>query len=189
MPDTICLSKSISGSGMPMALTLLRPQYDVWRPGDHNGTFRGYNPAFVTAARALETFWAGTSLPERTAALGARIRTALTSSAQRCGLPAPRGRGLVWGLPVSHPSGAREVCDAPYREGLLLETAGPNDEASAPRTRAARAGPVLHCVPPDEPGQRRPLRTPQGLEAPDRDRPPTPHLGMGMMAGPARSGP
>ncbi|GGW09141.1 hypothetical protein GCM10010264_38070 [Streptomyces globisporus] len=28
VPDIICLSKAISGSGMPMALTLLRPQYD-----------------------------------------------------------------------------------------------------------------------------------------------------------------
>ncbi|MEU5137552.1 aspartate aminotransferase family protein [Streptomyces californicus] len=128
VPDIICLSKSISGYGMPMALTLLRPQYDVWRPGEHNGTFRGYNPAFVTAARALETFWEGASLPERTAALGERIRTTLTSSAQRCGLPAPRGRGLAWGLPVNHPGGAREVCDAAYRAGLLLETAGPNDD-------------------------------------------------------------
>ncbi|PVC80763.1 hypothetical protein DBP19_35275 [Streptomyces sp. CS090A] len=45
-----------------------------------------------------------------------------------CGLPAPRGRGLAWGLPVNHPGGAREVCDAAYRAGLLLETAGPNDD-------------------------------------------------------------
>lgn len=55
VPDIICLSKSISGYGTPMALTLMRPEYDVWRPGEHNGTFRGYNPAFVTAARALES--------------------------------------------------------------------------------------------------------------------------------------
>lgn len=37
-----------------MALTLLRPEYDVGKPGEHNGTFRGHNPAFVTAARTLE---------------------------------------------------------------------------------------------------------------------------------------
>ncbi|MFE1265684.1 aminotransferase class III-fold pyridoxal phosphate-dependent enzyme [Streptomyces albogriseolus] len=57
VPDLVCLSKSISGYGMPMALTLLRPEYDVWKPGEHDGTFRGYNPAFVTAARTLELFW------------------------------------------------------------------------------------------------------------------------------------
>ncbi|BAC67955.1 hypothetical protein SAVERM_246 [Streptomyces avermitilis MA-4680 = NBRC 14893] len=54
VPDIVCLSKSISGYGMPMALTLLRPEYDVWKPGEHNGAFRGYNPAFLTGARALE---------------------------------------------------------------------------------------------------------------------------------------
>src|SRR5262249_13019246 len=48
-PDIVCLSKSISGYGLPMALTLFRGDLDVWEPGEHNGTFRGYNPAFVTA--------------------------------------------------------------------------------------------------------------------------------------------
>ncbi|MFD3721812.1 hypothetical protein [Streptomyces sp. NPDC058674] len=47
-----------------MALTLLRPEYDAGKPGGHNGTFPGYNPAFATAARALESFWSD-SWPER----------------------------------------------------------------------------------------------------------------------------
>src|SRR5699024_1963172 len=41
-PDTICLSKSISGYGLPLALTLLRPELDVFEPGEHNCTFRGF---------------------------------------------------------------------------------------------------------------------------------------------------
>lgn len=53
-PDIVTLSKSISGSGLPLALTLFGPKLDVWLPGEHNGTFRGNNPAFVTAAVALE---------------------------------------------------------------------------------------------------------------------------------------
>jgi diaminobutyrate-2-oxoglutarate transaminase len=32
----------------------MRPDLDVWSPGEHNGTFRGHNPAFVTATAALE---------------------------------------------------------------------------------------------------------------------------------------
>ena len=52
-PDIICLSKSISGSGLPMSLTLIRPDLDIWSPGEHNGTFRGNNEAFVTATEAL----------------------------------------------------------------------------------------------------------------------------------------
>lgn len=127
-PDIIWLSKSISGYGMPMALTLMRPEYDVWQPGEHNGTFRGYNPAFVTAARALEVFWSDHALQSRTVTLGERVRRSLTGTADRHGLPTPRGRGLAWGLPLERPAAARAVCDAAYRAGLLLETAGPRDE-------------------------------------------------------------
>ncbi|QIJ60680.1 aspartate aminotransferase family protein [Streptomyces sp. JB150] len=130
VPDIVCLSKSISGYGTPMALTLMRPEYDVWKPGEHNGTFRGYNPAFVTGARALELFWSDRALENRATALGERVRRALTETARRHGLAAPRGRGLAWGLPFDRPGAAREVCDAAYRGGLLLETAGPHDEVA-----------------------------------------------------------
>lgn len=54
VPDIVCLSKSLSGYGLPFAVTLIRPDLDVWSPGEHNGTFRGFNPAFVTATEALE---------------------------------------------------------------------------------------------------------------------------------------
>ncbi|MET9953856.1 aspartate aminotransferase family protein [Streptomyces sp. NPDC006339] len=128
VPDIVCLSKSISGYGMPMALTLIRPEHDVWCPGEHNGTFRGYNPAFVTATRALEVFWSDGALQARTAALADRVHRSLTETARRHGLSAPRGRGLAWGLVLDRPGAAREVCDAAYRAGLLLETAGLQDE-------------------------------------------------------------
>nr|WP_268245689.1 aminotransferase class III-fold pyridoxal phosphate-dependent enzyme [Streptomyces ruber] len=130
IPDLVCLSKSLSGYGMPMALTLLRPEYDVWKPGEHNGTFRGYDPAFVTAARTLELFWSDGALEARTAALGERVGGTLARTAHRYGLPAPRGLGLAWALPFDRPGAAREVCDAAYRSGLLLETAGPYDEVA-----------------------------------------------------------
>ena len=48
-PDMVTLSKSISGYGHPLALTLLKPELDIWEPGEHNGTFRGFAPAFATA--------------------------------------------------------------------------------------------------------------------------------------------
>jgi diaminobutyrate-2-oxoglutarate transaminase len=37
VPDIVCLSKAISGYGLPLALTLIRPEVDVWRPGAHGG--------------------------------------------------------------------------------------------------------------------------------------------------------
>ena len=56
-PDIVCLSKSIGGYGLPLALTLIRPDFDIWEPGEHNGTFRGVNPAFITGAAALHAYW------------------------------------------------------------------------------------------------------------------------------------
>ncbi len=47
-PDIVCLSKSIGGYGLPLALTLIRPDLDVWKPGEHSGTFRRVDPALVT---------------------------------------------------------------------------------------------------------------------------------------------
>src|SRR3546814_12211072 len=56
-PDIVTLAKSLSGMGLPFALTLLRPELDQWSPGEHNGTFRGNNHAFVTATAAPKHFW------------------------------------------------------------------------------------------------------------------------------------
>src|SRR5690606_5471516 len=56
LPDIVTLSKSLSGYGLPFAMLLFRTELDAWSPGEHNGTFRGFNHAFVTATRALE-FW------------------------------------------------------------------------------------------------------------------------------------
>ena len=40
-PDMITLSKSLSGYGLPFAVVLIKPEHDIWKPGEHNGTFRG----------------------------------------------------------------------------------------------------------------------------------------------------
>ena len=50
-PDLVTLSKSISGYGLPMSILLIRPDLDVWRPGEHTGTFRGNQLSFVAADR------------------------------------------------------------------------------------------------------------------------------------------
>ena len=39
-----------------MAITLIKPEYDKWEPGEHNGTFRGNNLAFLAATEAL-SYW------------------------------------------------------------------------------------------------------------------------------------
>jgi diaminobutyrate-2-oxoglutarate transaminase len=129
-PDLVCLSKSISGYGLPLALTLIRPEHDIWEPGEHNGTFRGFNPALLTATAALRTYWQDDALERRTIATGERIGAVLAALAGS--VPgteiAPRGRGMVHGLAFTHPELAHEVSAAAFDRGLLVETAGPEDE-------------------------------------------------------------
>ncbi|MFB6615113.1 diaminobutyrate--2-oxoglutarate transaminase [Streptomyces sp. NPDC085524] len=129
-PDIVTLSKSISGYGLPMSLCLFKPELDLWEPGEHNGTFRGNNPAFVTATAALETYWSDGVLRERTHILGRRIESVLRElCAEHAGLGAAyRGRGLVWGIEFTDKAHAAEVCRRAFEQGLLLETSGPEGE-------------------------------------------------------------
>jgi diaminobutyrate-2-oxoglutarate transaminase len=129
-PDIVCLSKSIGGFGLPLALTLIRPDLDLWEPGEHNGTFRGINPAFVTGAAALRTYWRDDALQDSTLAKGLRLTAALAALAESVpGTPiTPRGRGLAHGLAFAHGELAGKVCAAAFERGLLVETAGPEGE-------------------------------------------------------------
>jgi diaminobutyrate-2-oxoglutarate transaminase len=129
-PDIVCLSKSLSGYGLPMSLALFRRELDVWRPGEHNGTFRGSNPAFVTAAAALQTYWADDRLRGTTEEKGEIVATHL---AELCHKYADlgvvyRGRGLFWGLEFGDPRMAIGVSRAAFELGLLVETCGSRDE-------------------------------------------------------------
>ncbi|WP_129838974.1 diaminobutyrate--2-oxoglutarate transaminase [Streptomyces sp. RFCAC02] len=127
-PDIVTLSKSISGYGLPMSLALFRPELDIWEPGEHNGTFRGNNPAFVTAAAALDTYWSDGGMEKQTLARGEQVETALRQLAAECPGSAYRGRGLVWGLTFERPERATAVCRRAFELGLLLETSGPQSE-------------------------------------------------------------
>lgn len=82
VPDLVVLSKSLSGFGLPMALLLIRPQHDAWRPGEHNGTFRGNTHAFVTARVALRKFWSDGAFAAATQAKASRVRERLSGMAE-----------------------------------------------------------------------------------------------------------
>ncbi|MFW6689652.1 diaminobutyrate--2-oxoglutarate transaminase [Streptomyces sp. MAR4 CNX-425] len=129
-PDIVTLSKSISGYGLPMSLTLFKPELDVWEPGEHNGTFRGNNPAFVTATAALDTYWADGQMEKQTLARGEQIEQALLAiCTEHADADASyRGRGMVWGLEFPDPARASAVCRRAFELGLILETSGPQSE-------------------------------------------------------------
>lgn len=128
-PDIITLSKSISGLGLPLALTLIRPELDIWKPGEHNGTFRGNNAAFVTAAAALDC-WRGDSLSREVQRKAARVRAELESIAaeQESLRGSVRGRGLLQGLHTPVPGLAEQIAAAAFERGLLVETSGADSD-------------------------------------------------------------
>ncbi len=127
-PDIVTLSKSIGGYGLPMALVLLKPEHDQWAPGEHNGTFRGNNPAFVTATAALREYWSDDKLAQKTAANGDYVARTLSAVADRHTGVSTRGRGMVHGIVFDDPSQAAKVCRTAFEQGLLVETSGSMDE-------------------------------------------------------------
>ena len=125
-PDFITLSKSIGGIGLPMALLLMKPEYDQWAVGEHNGTFRGNNLAFVAAAAAIENYWHNDDFSEEIKEKGAIIRQHLQwIKADNKGLKASiRGRGMMWGLDLAHPGLAAEIVGTAFERGLIIENCG-----------------------------------------------------------------
>jgi len=128
-PDLICLAKSIGGLGLPMALLLIKPEHDQWSPGEHNGTFRGNNLAFVAAAAALR-FWRDPDFIRALFLSATRIRSWIGELTAELGASQvqPRGRGLMSGIAFAdHTVGLRVAAEA-FRSRLLIETSGPNSE-------------------------------------------------------------
>jgi diaminobutyrate-2-oxoglutarate transaminase len=128
-PDLVCLSKSISGIGLPMALVLIRPDLDVWSPGEHNGTFRGNNLAFVTATAALD-YWERDGLTRAVEEKSAVIRARLQGWADaHPSLGATvHGRGMLLGIRFADAEVASRISAAAFARGVVVETAGPHDE-------------------------------------------------------------
>ncbi len=130
-PDIITLSKSLSGFGLPMSLVLFKPELDIWKPGAHSGTFRGNNLAFVTAAQALDSYWADDSFSEDVLRKEGMVRDWLESLVHNYPMAdlSVRGRGLIQGLIC--PSGddtANRIARKAFEHGLVIETSGANDE-------------------------------------------------------------
>lgn len=126
-PDIVTLAKSLSGMGLPFALTLFRPELDVWSPGEHNGTFRGNNHAFVTAAAALRHFWGDDTFQKDIARRGALLEERLDRIAEEHGL-STRGRGMMRGIDVGSGETASAITEACFEQGLIIETSGAHDE-------------------------------------------------------------
>ena len=127
-PDIVTLSKSLSGLGLPMALTLLRPELDAWSPGEHNGTFRGNNLAFVTATAAIRKFWSDPTLERVVERRGELIRLRLARLAAAIPDAVVTGRGMMLGLDVVDGDLAAAIGRQAFANGLIVETSGPRGQ-------------------------------------------------------------
>jgi diaminobutyrate-2-oxoglutarate transaminase len=129
-PDMICLSKSISGFGLPMALLLIRPELDVWQPGEHTGTFRGNNLAFAGASETLECYWQDDAFTESILKKSELITRLLREIVESHGEARAwvRGRGLIQGLGFDVKGLAQQVARIAFERGLIIETSGGRSE-------------------------------------------------------------
>jgi diaminobutyrate-2-oxoglutarate transaminase len=129
-PDLVCLSKSLSGYGLPCTVLLIRGDLDAWEPGEHSATFRGVNPAFVTATAALDLWREGSGLE---AAIAQQARLARDQLDRLAGafpgvVAGVRGRGLALGLVMRSAAAAGAVCRGAFENGLLIERSGRGHE-------------------------------------------------------------
>jgi len=128
-PDIVCLSKSIGGIGLPMAITLIKPEYDKWGPGEHNGTFRGNNLAFIAAAEAL-TYWETDEFEKEILRKAELLHQSIEALIEKYPMlkGEARGRGFMQGIAIGVEGLASKICKAAFERGLIIETSGPNDE-------------------------------------------------------------
>ena len=127
-PDLVCLSKAIGG-GFPMSLVLINPDIDIWQPGQHTGTFRGNNLAFV-ASRAVLEYWRDDALINHIAENSKTIVSRLQKISDKlANTPVSiRGKGMVWGIDTGDTPWASDVCKKAFENGLMIETSGANDQ-------------------------------------------------------------
>lgn len=129
-PDIVTLSKSLSGFGLPFALVLIRPDHDIWQPGEHNGTFRGNNHAFVTAKAVLETYWQDDKFEKSIQEKSKTVRKRMEKIVSEVGksLVTIKGRGMMQGLSFTDPDITHAVSAECFENGLIIETCGPKSE-------------------------------------------------------------
>lgn len=125
-PDIITLSKSLSGYGLPFSVVLMKPDLDQWKPGEHNGTFRGHNPAFVTATAALEHYWQDDSFAQEIKQKGDIIAQAFNAIAQKHGSQwfTTTGRGMMRGLVCNSGKLAEAITTEAFQNNMIIETSG-----------------------------------------------------------------
>ena len=126
-PDIVTMSKSIGGYGLPFAITLIKPDIDIWKPGEHNGTFRGNQLAFVAAKAGLAYMLehkVEQQVSEKSVIIKDFIEKEILPLDSRLEL---RGIGMIWGIEFENipvKGFADRVIEKCFEYGLIIEGAG-----------------------------------------------------------------
>lgn len=127
VPDMVALSKSIGGYGMPFALTLIKPELDIWTPGEHNGTFRGNQLAIVAAKAGLE-FMKENNIEKEVQRKEKIVKEFLENQIKPLNQNFEiRGIGLIWGVETHDGNLAKKISMECFKNGLIVERAGRNN--------------------------------------------------------------
>lgn len=129
-PDIITMSKSLSGYGLPFAVVLMKPELDQWKPGEHNGTFRGNNLAFVTAKMAIDHYWSDDTFSKEIKSKGEYIRNQLVEIVNEYGEGnfTTKGYGMFQGINCVNGEIAAKITKNAFTKGLIIETSGADDQ-------------------------------------------------------------
>ncbi len=129
-PDLVTLSKSISGFGLPMSILLIGPEVDVFKPAEHNGTWRGNQLAFIGAKSGIDYFYShdieGT-VKKNEAFIREFMDNEIIPIDERI---AVRGIGMIWGVDLSgfEEKMAEKTAAECFKRGLVIERAGRGDK-------------------------------------------------------------
>lgn len=128
-PDIVTLSKSLSGYGLPFAVVLMKPDVDQWSPGEHNGTFRGNNHAFVTAKAAIDHYWSDDKFAKDVQRKGQYIADRVDQIVEKYGEGnfSSHGRGMFRGINCVSGDLASQITHKAFLKGLIIETSGTDD--------------------------------------------------------------
>lgn len=129
VPDIVTMAKSIGGMGMPLALVLFKPELDIWSPGEHNGTFRGFQLATVAGKAGIE-FALENNMEEEVKRKGILIEKLIKEKIMTISSKLTyRGIGMIWGIDFEKfPEGtAKKVSAECFKRGLVIELAGRKD--------------------------------------------------------------
>jgi diaminobutyrate-2-oxoglutarate transaminase len=128
-PDIVTLSKSLGGYGLPFAVVLFRPELDHWKPGEHNGTFRGNNFAFVTAKAAIDTYWSDDKFSKEIKRKGEYVSKRLDEIVEKYGEGnfTTRGRGMFQGINCVNGDLAGKITHKAFQKNMIIETSGAED--------------------------------------------------------------